>query len=103
MCALEEAYRVPEHEAVLCVSSRNYTPHAYRTDNTQARQLVIFIHVALQDSDIRPFERSLGARLGFCANETDSGFVQQKVAQGVGVGQRENDKIGIAWAGESAN
>src|SRR5215472_2669086 len=100
MLALNGTEDVAKNEAVLRIDPRSCRCHADRSENLQARKLVLPVHIALRDADVGPCERRACSRIALGANESDPGFVQSGASHGAGVGQREDNELSAARTAE---
>ena len=94
---------IAKDKTVLRKSSRKSGGDADRTKNIQTWELIILAHLSFGNSDVRPTEWSLSLRAGPNSDVSYPHFVEQRVAEGVCMGERKNSEPGLDGTLEPAD
>src|SRR5258708_14230502 len=100
---MNEAQVITEHNAVLGDSARKPGGNAYRTLNTQAREIVIMAHFSFSNPNVRPPKWSNCLRAGSRPDIPDPCFIEPCVTESVRMSERENGEVGISGTGKTRN
>ena len=102
MASSKKARHIVEHQAVLPIRSRKDAGHAHGAKDAQAGQLIVVVHLALGNTYIGPFERSLSDASGNSPDEPKFGFAQPRTTALVSMADLVNDKLGTPGTSEPA-